>query len=470
MPPVDRRVLAAVVGCLDDRDAMVRAAAHDTLEHLAGSDARVRALLDGELPAPTRALAYGWLVRRLDEAAADLAVAAYERETDAQVRALLAEVAAAVPRAGTAVATTDPTVVAPHAPSPVAPVPHAPPAPRAAQALAPIAPIVRIEPIPAIEPAGVESRPTASRPGRPFGRAGFTVAPLAISGAYDLPVRSLQPARDAGVDLYFWEPGYDQLAGSRARTATRASSRARITPIRRRSRHDVERALRALRRDTLDAFLLFWTRSPARLDAAAYAALDQLRREGKLRAVGFSTHHRDLARAAIAARAPIDRPWDVVMIRHSAAHPGIETELLPAARAANTAIVTFSALTYGRMLAGAGAPTPAECYRYSLAQPGVTACITRRAGTPSSREPRALAEPSLPEARLAALRVHGAGVRAESAAVQHAAAPAHARSAAAAPELLAGEPIPDDALARRLRGTEDGRARVRTRLGTPRRR
>ena len=81
--------------------------------------------------------------------------------------------------------------------------------------------------------------------------------------------------------------------------------------------------------------------------------LDRLKRAGKIRAAGFSTHHRELARTAIAAS-----PWDVVMIRHSAAHPGIEAELLPTARQAGTAILTFSALCYGRMVSGQGAPSP----------------------------------------------------------------------------------------------------------------
>jgi diketogulonate reductase-like aldo/keto reductase len=305
---------------------------------------------------------------------------------------------------------------------------------------------------------------------RPFGRAGFTVAPLAISGAYDLSPRALETAEASGVDLYFWEPGYDALGQflrvrgrrDRARVIT-GTYHADATSI----RADVDRALRSLRRDTLDAFLLFWTRSPARLDAEAFAVLDELRRAGKIRAVGFSTHHRELARDAIETSA-----WDVVMIRHSAAHPGIETALLPTARARDTAIVTFSALCYGRMLSGAGAPSPSDCYRYSLAQPGVTACISApRRYRELAENLRVLTSPSLSDDQLAALRDHGAGVRAESQRFNTLLRQPTRDAAAAARELLASELPPSDTESSpRKLPTASTQRRSRTRLGTPRRR
>src|SRR5262249_37698004 len=57
-------------------------------------------------------------------------------------------------------------------------------------------------------PARTRPRPAERRT---FGRAGFDVAPLVISGAYDPSPRALAIAADAGVDAYFWEPGYDAL-------------------------------------------------------------------------------------------------------------------------------------------------------------------------------------------------------------------------------------------------------------------
>jgi aryl-alcohol dehydrogenase-like predicted oxidoreductase len=202
---------------------------------------------------------------------------------------------------------------------------------------------------------------------------------------------------------------------------------------------DVDRALRLLHRDTLDGFLLFWSRSASRIDPEAYEALARIKRAGKVRAIGFSTHHRDLARTAIETS-----PWDVAMVRHSAAHPGIETALLPVARANDTAIVTFSALCYGRMLAGDGAPSAAECYRYSLSQPGVTACISApRRDEELLENLGVLRAPPLTPERLAELRVHGIGVRAENQRFNALVRQPTRDAAAAARELLASELPPD---------------------------
>lgn len=248
---------------------------------------------------------------------------------------------------------------------------------------------------------------------RPVGRTGLTVAPLCISGAFDLSAGSLHAAVDAGADLFFWEPTYPALArflrqrGLREATkVVTGSYHADAASI----EQDVHRALRRLRRDSLEIFLLFWARSPARLDEEAYASLERLQRAGLVRAIGFSTHDRALAKAAL------DRsPWDVVMTRHSAAHPGLEDELLPHAVARGAAVLTFSALCYGRMVSGPGAPSPADCYRYSLSQPGVTACISApRRHRELVENLEVLSAPLLDEARLAELRRHGEGVRLEN--------------------------------------------------------
>ena len=164
------------------------------------------------------------------------------------------------------------------------------------------------------------------------------------------------------------------------------------------------------------------------------------------------------------------------MIRHSAAHPGIEDELLPTARERGTAIVTFSALTYGRMISGAAAPTPADCYRYSLSQPGVTACISApRRHRRARREPRRArrlrtCRPSAsPRCASTAPSVH-----AESARFNTLVRQPTRDAAAAARELLAAELPPADAPASDAPPPRLPRAgtsrRSRARLGTPTRR
>lgn len=74
------------------------------------------------------------------------------------------------------------------------------------------------------------------------------------------------------------------------------------------------------------------------------------------------------------------------MVRHSAAHRKAEELVFPTAAEHGTGILTFSNTCYGRLMnptpvAGAVPPssvqiTAADCYRYTLAQPAVTACWT----------------------------------------------------------------------------------------------
>ena len=421
----DHAHLARILELLGDRDEAVRAAALGALERLP-SDDQVRALLATELDPATRVHAHAWLARRLDDRAGNLAREALANETDPRVRRLLGAVAG----------------------SPVVESIEARPerAPREIHEAAP--------------------RISANVTRRPFGRAGFEVAPLAISGAFDLSARALAMTRDAGVDLYFWESGYDELAlflRAKPQRDTRVITGSYHADARS-IRIDVDRALHQLRRDRLDAFLLFWTRSPARLDAETFGVLADLKREGKIGAAGFSTHHRELAREAIEAQ-----PWDVVMIRHSAAHPGIERELLPVARERNTAIITFSALCYGRLLTGPNAPSASECYRYSMAQPGVVACISApRRYREAVENVAILREPPLTEERIAELRIHGAGVRVESQRFNTLLRQPTRDAAAAARELLAAELPPADSVPRRLPVATSAK-RSRSRLGATRR-
>ena len=191
----------------------------------------------------------------------------------------------------------------------------------------------------------------------------------------------------------------------------------------------------------------------------------RLRASGKVRAIGFSTHHRELAREAIEAS-----PWDAVMIRHSAAHPGIETELLPTARARRTAILTFSALCYGRMVSGPDAPSAADCYRYALAQPGVTACISApRRHDELVENLAALTAPPLTADELAAMRAHGVGVRAENHRFNTLMRQPTRDAAAAARELLAAELPPDDLVVQRPLPRAGASRGARTNLGSTRR-
>jgi hypothetical protein len=265
-----------------------------------------------------------------------------------------------------------------------------------------------VRPLPSLETSTMVRRKAPPR--RRLGRTDVDVSPLAVSGVGDLSEPSFRLALDAGCDLFFWEPRYRSL--SRFLRSTRpgdasviagtfhASATAIVT--------DVDRALRRLRRETLDVFLLFWARSAARFSDESCETLARLRTQGKIRAAGFSTHDRTLAGDAIRSGA-----FDVAMIRHSAAHPGAEEHVLPLAQEHRVGVLTFSALAYGRLLGPT--VTAVDAYAYSLAQPGVSAVISAPRSRAELRENLAvLRAPALSPEAIAALRSRGQQVRAET--------------------------------------------------------
>jgi aryl-alcohol dehydrogenase-like predicted oxidoreductase len=167
-----------------------------------------------------------------------------------------------------------------------------------------------------------------------------------------------------------------------------------------------------LRIDVVPVFLLFWARSAGRLADDALLALERLREEGKLHQTGLSTHDRGLAREALGLG------FEVLMVRHNAAHRGAEEQVFPAARASGAGVLTFSCTCYGRLLIerpGFGpAPAP-DMYRYSLASPGVSAAIMAPRTPAELRENLAvLRAPGLDPGVIADLRRRGDSVYRES--------------------------------------------------------
>jgi aryl-alcohol dehydrogenase-like predicted oxidoreductase len=277
---------------------------------------------------------------------------------------------------------------------------------------------------------------------RALGRTGLAAHPFGLSGAHDLTFDDFALARERGVDLFFWEPAHRELgrflrARPSAGTVVTGTYHADGASIER----DVTRARRALNRDVIDVFLAFWTRSAARIEEVA-APLRELAVRGLVRAVGISTHDRALACAAA------DVGLDVVMVRHSAAHRGAETSVFPHCAARGTGVLTFSNLCYGRMLhhtpVALSAPVrAADCYRYSLAQPGVHACIAAPRRRGELLEDLAVVDaPALDPSREVELRAHGDHVYVRSKAWG---AETWSIAAAPAPRVVAGdEALADD--------------------------
>ncbi|MBJ6761519.1 aldo/keto reductase [Myxococcaceae bacterium JPH2] len=369
-----------------DTSPMARAAAASVLESCDTLDAR----LDTVEAADLQPAVWTWRLRHADDAALQRLSAALDSaaSTDA-LTAHLEALTLVFPDDALAAAPS----VARHRPTPAPKRPRAPATPR--------------------------PRPEAHSSSRPLGTTGLRVSPLVLSGANLTTPEPFFEARDAGVNAFFWEPRYTALTRFLRAQRDRRNELVVVAGTYHAGeaalRRDVESALRRLRTTSLDVFLLFWVRSPERLSDEDFAALERLRAEGKVRAFGFSTHLRDLAREAL-HRAP----WPVVMTRHSAAHPGAEAAFLPEAQARGTGVLTFSTTCYGRLLRptpevtpDAVLPSAVDCYRYSLSQPGVSASLTApRSWSELRHNLEVLARPRMEPDALPAMRAHGERVRA----------------------------------------------------------
>jgi diketogulonate reductase-like aldo/keto reductase len=263
----------------------------------------------------------------------------------------------------------------------------------------------------AVEPAASLPHP------RSLGRTGLTVAPLGISGRFELPERGFRVAIEAGVNCFFWEPGYRSQTRCWQRLPTSLKERLVVVAgsfaaDARSVRRDLQHALQSLGVSRLAVFLLFWVRSQARLAEETLEALVEIREAGLVQAVGLSTHLRPLAVQAVRDG------WDVVMVRHSLAHRGAEGELFPMAAQEGTGVIVFSSLCSGRLpkapdshAAQRPRPTPAECYRYSLSHPGVSACLSAPRDLDQLRHNlQVLTDPTLDAEAMAALRPWGDAV------------------------------------------------------------
>jgi HEAT repeat protein len=270
-------------------------------------------------------------------------------------------------------------------------------------------------PDPATRAAPPPLRPTWAPPphARVLGPERWAVAPVGVSGHYGLPVEGFVRAAEAGVNVMFWEPNYRTLTEffTRLSAADRGAVRLIAGTFEAdgvRVRRDAERVLRTLKLERVPLFLLFWVRSWARVADDVRATLERLKEEGKIASFGLSTHSRPLAVEAMGAGG------DPVMVRHSAAHRGAETHVFPRAAELGASVITFNATCYGRLLAPRGdgpSPGAADCYRYTLAQPGVRCCLSAPATLAQLDENlAALRDPALPEDRRKRLEAHGAAV------------------------------------------------------------
>lgn len=221
-----------------------------------------------------------------------------------------------------------------------------------------------------------------------LGRTGLKVSRMGLAGAYGVPQEATVRAYERGVNYFFWAPNYDGM--TRALQALIPQERRHLVITSGTShrdsdglRQDLEESLRLLSTDYIDVFHLYYIQTPQEIDqifgeGGAFAGFQAAKAQGKVRALGITTHQRSIARQLAE-----DGRVDVLMLRYNCAHRGAESEVFPYLTQHNPGVVIYTALRWGQLLRrptgwpeGKAVPTPVQCYRFVLGNPSVHLVLT----------------------------------------------------------------------------------------------
>ena len=217
-----------------------------------------------------------------------------------------------------------------------------------------------------------------------LGRTGWPVYRVGISASYRPTADTILAAIDLGVN-YFFAYGFDSQMKRGLRSAL-ASRRDKVilatgaynliyghTDIRR----TFEKRLRQFRTDYIDVYMFLGVMKPKEFPDRVRDEMVKLRDEGKVRAIGISTHDRRFA-GMLAQQGDLD----VLMIRYNAAHRGAEVDIFPHLSRHDPGLVSYTATRWTALLRRPrGWPTerpvpPAPmAYRFVLSNPAVDVCL-----------------------------------------------------------------------------------------------
>lgn len=220
---------------------------------------------------------------------------------------------------------------------------------------------------------------------------GKRVFRMGVAGTYGINSDDVRFAADKGVNYWVWGLGFGRVTEG-IRDVLKADRERHVLAMLgggvfgRQVRWSVENALRDMKIDYLDVFLLGWLGVSSRYAPGIVDTLLKLKEEGKLRAIGTSIHDRE--RAGALAR---DSAIDLFMLRYNAKHPGCEQDVFPHLAVRKPAVVAYTATAWRQLLRplrgveigaapaslGVAPPlTPAHCYRFCLTNPNVHVVLT----------------------------------------------------------------------------------------------
>jgi predicted aldo/keto reductase-like oxidoreductase len=218
-----------------------------------------------------------------------------------------------------------------------------------------------------------------------LGRTGMKVHRLGLSASYRPGKETIYAAIDAGVN-YVFGFGIDtqmvsamkDILGTRRKEIILSTGAYNYIWGHSDMRRTLEKRLRQFRTDYIDVFLFLGVMKPREFPEDVRESMIRFHEEGKVRAIGISTHDRKLA-----GRLAEEDDLDVLMIRYNAAHRGAEQDIFPHTSARNPGIVGYTATRWTALLRRPPGwpkddplPTPGQAYRFVLSNPHVHCCLT----------------------------------------------------------------------------------------------
>ena len=265
---------------------------------------------------------------------------------------------------------------------------------------------------------------------RPLGRTGLDVTPLVLTAG---GVRGANPKgpklaadeverayHEHGVNTFFANTLFPGIAEG-IRRLIRAGHRDDLVLISMSSlpfgwsiRRNWEKQTRFFGIDHIDVFLMGWVQGRWYLSGRAWPTMERLREEGKVRAIGWSTHDRKMATELARERRP-----DVMMIRYNAAHRGAERDIFEPLGEECPGIIAYTATRWGMLMhppmEGVQGMTGPECYRFTLSHPAVnTVMCAARSRAEIDENVAGVREGPLSDERMAEVREFGDQVHAHA--------------------------------------------------------
>jgi aryl-alcohol dehydrogenase-like predicted oxidoreductase len=218
-----------------------------------------------------------------------------------------------------------------------------------------------------------------------FGNTGIPIYRLGLSASYRPGKESIHAAVDSGINFFFCY-GFDTQMTKTLRDIFKSDREKYLvatgaynliwthTDIRR----TLEKRLRQMKTDYIDVFLFLGVMKEKQFNQKIKDEMRQLREEGKVKAIGISTHDRKFA-----GRLMDEGELNAIMMRYNAAHRGAETDIFPHLARHNPGVISYTATRWSYLLRrpkgwplDSPIPTASMCYRFVLTSDHVDVCLT----------------------------------------------------------------------------------------------